>query len=112
MSNNPHDLQFTVLCFPLKVSNQITHSHPSNTVGPSRSQKEKERKGATNLESLVLQDSLDGSILTIGSQLCLEYYSERTITHNLALRVLHFSELARNSILYFFPNNLCLEHVG
>lgn len=60
----------------------------------------------TNLESLVLQDSLDGSIFAIGSQLCLEHHAEGAVAHDFALRVLHFSGLARNSILYFFPDNV------
>jgi hypothetical protein len=108
--NNPHDLQLTVLYFPSQVSKLIFPNRPFHTVGYLRSEKEGSKKGATNLESLVLQDSLDGSVLTIGSQLRLEHYTERAVAHNLALRVLHFPVFASNSILHFFPNDICVEN--
>lgn len=51
------------------------------------------------LESLILQDALDGSIFVRRSELGLENYTKGAISDNLALCVLKFSRLAGDSIL-------------
>jgi hypothetical protein len=59
-----------------------------------------------HLESFVLQDALDGSILARGGELGLKDDAEGSVSYNLALCVLHISSLTRNAILDLFANNL------
>lgn len=61
------------------------------------------------LEALVLQHTLDGSVLTRGRQLRLEHNTEGAVADDLALRVLHISRLAGNTILHFFTDDLCVN---
>ena len=61
------------------------------------------------LESLVLQDSLDGRILAIGRDLRLEYHSEGAIAYDLALGVLHLPRLASEAILNLLPDDLYIR---
>lgn len=61
----------------------------------------------THLESLVLEHPLDGGILARGMQLRLKDDTERPISDDLALRVLHLSGLARHAVLHLFANDLC-----
>ena len=60
------------------------------------------------LEALVLKNTLDSCVLSIGSQLSLKDYSKGTVSHNLALGVLHLFGLASHTILYFFTDDLCV----
>ena len=60
------------------------------------------------LEALVLKNTLDSCILSVGSQFSLEDYSKGTVPHNLALGVLHLFGLASHTILYFFTDDLCI----
>jgi hypothetical protein len=60
----------------------------------------------TNLETLVLQDSLDRGILPIWGKLGLKDHPKRAISDNLALRVLHFLGFASEAILDFLTNDL------
>ena len=58
------------------------------------------------LESLILKNSLDGSILAAGSHLGLEYHTEGAIANNLALRVSNLLGLTGQSILDLFADDL------
>ena len=58
------------------------------------------------LESLVLEDSLDGSVLAAGSHLGLEHHTEGAIADDLTLRVGDLLGLAGQSILDLFANDL------
>lgn len=60
----------------------------------------------TYLEALVLQNPLDGCILSVWRKLCLEYNTKGAVSHDLALCILHFSCFASQSILDLFANNL------
>ena len=60
------------------------------------------------LEALILKNTLDSCILSVGSQFGLEDYSKGTVPHNLALCVLHLFGLASHTILYFFTDDLCI----
>ena len=60
----------------------------------------------THLEALVLQDPLDRCILSIRGKLCLEDYTKRAISYNLALCVLHFLGFTGQAILDFLTYNL------
>ena len=57
------------------------------------------------LETLVLQDSLNSCVLSIWRELGLEYYTERPVSNNLALGILHFFGLASQTILYFLADD-------
>jgi hypothetical protein len=57
------------------------------------------------LESLVLEDTLDGSIFARRGQLGLEDNTERTVAYDLALRVLQVSGFACDAVLYFLADN-------
>ena len=61
------------------------------------------------LESLVLQDSLDGGVLPTGGHLGLEDHTERAIAYNLALGVGNFLGLAGQAVVDLFVDNLCGE---
>ena len=58
------------------------------------------------LEAFVLKNTLDGCILSVRSQLGLKDHSERAISHDLALGILHFSGLASHAVLYFLTDDL------
>jgi hypothetical protein len=60
----------------------------------------------TVLESLVLKDSLDGSILSRWGQLGLENNTEGAISDNLALRVLQIPSFSSHSILDLLADHL------
>lgn len=59
------------------------------------------------LEALVLENALDGGILSAGRELGLEDDTERAIAHDLALGVLHLFRLTGQSILDLFANDFC-----
>jgi hypothetical protein len=59
------------------------------------------------LEPLVLEDSLDGSILSRWRQLGLENNAEGAISDNLALRVLQVPSFSSHSILDLLADHLC-----
>lgn len=59
------------------------------------------------LESLILKNTLDGSIFTGRRKFRLEDDAERTVTNDFALGVLHFLGFTRQTILDFFANNFC-----
>lgn len=63
-------------------------------------------EGQSHLESLVLEDSLDGGIFPRGRELGLKHYAERAITDNLAVGILQLSGLSSNTILHFLPHDL------
>lgn len=58
------------------------------------------------LEALVLKNTLDSCILPVWSQLGLENHSKGAVSHDLALRVLHFFGLASHTVLYFLTDDL------
>lgn len=60
----------------------------------------------SHLESLVLEHTLDSSIFARGRELCLKYYSERAISYDLALRILHISGFSSDTILDLFTDHL------
>lgn len=94
MAYNAHDLQFTVLNLSLiSVHDQKGHC-------------------GTNLEPLILQHSLDGSILTTGRHLCLEHNAEGAISNDFALGILHFPGLAGQAILNLFTYDFCISKDG
>jgi hypothetical protein len=64
------------------------------------------RGGSTHLESLVLQDALDGRVLARGRELGLEDDAEGAIAHDLALGILHVPSLSRHAILDLFADDL------
>lgn len=63
---------------------------------------------ASYLEPLILEDSLDGSILAAGGHLGLKHHTERSIAHNLALCVGDLLGFARQAILDLFADDLCV----
>jgi len=87
MPDDAHYLQLTVLGLlampPLYI---IKHSH---------------------LESLILEHTFDSSIFARGRELCLKHHSERAVSHDLALRVLHISRLSSYAVLDLFAYHLC-----
>jgi hypothetical protein len=94
MAYNAHDLQFTVLDLSLiSMHDQKGHC-------------------GTNLEPLILQHSLDGSILTTGRHLCLEHNAEGAISNDFALGILHFLGLAGQAILNLFTYDFCISKDG
>lgn len=60
-----------------------------------------------HLESLVLQNALDGSILARRGELCLEDNPEGSVANNLALCVLHISSQSGDAVLDFLADYLC-----
>lgn len=60
----------------------------------------------TRLESLVLEDALDGSILIGWSQLGLKNNAKRAVSDDLALSVLYLPRLASDAILYLLLDYL------
>lgn len=62
---------------------------------------------AADLESLVLKNPLDGRILIGRREFRLEHDTERSIPHNLALRVLEIPRLAGDSVLDLLADNFC-----
>jgi hypothetical protein len=69
------------------------------------------------LESLILEHSLDGSILTGGRKLGLEYHAKGAVSNYLALSVLQVSGFARDAVLGlladdFYGHNIRLEPGG
>jgi len=88
MTNNTHDLQFTILLsisFLIVLLLLVTQAY---------------------LESLVLKNTLNGCIFSGGRELGLEDYPERAITHDLTLGILHLLGFAGKAILHFLTNNL------
>lgn len=84
MSNNPHDLELSVL-FEL-----VSEAKSSKWIG------------VPHLESPVLQHPLDGCILAAGLELGLEDDAERSVADDLTLSVLHLPSFTCDSILYLF----------
>ena len=76
MTNDTHNLQFTVL--PLLGYDNIVGS-----------------LAQAYLEAFVLKDTLDSSIFSVGRELCLKNNTEGAISHDLALGILHLFRLAR-----------------
>lgn len=62
--------------------------------------------GRTYFKPLVLQHSLDGSIFAAWGHFRLKHDTERAISHDLALGVLHFLGFASQAILDLFTNDL------
>lgn len=87
MTNNAHDLQLTILYSRQRRSICCILSY-------------------AYLEPLVLQHTLDSSIFTRRRELSLENHSEGTISHDLALGVLHIASLPSHSILDLLTNDL------
>lgn len=61
----------------------------------------------TDLESLVLKNTLDGSVFTGWGELGLENDPEGAVADDFTLSVLHFLGFTRKTILDFLPNNFC-----
>jgi hypothetical protein len=59
------------------------------------------------LEPLVLQDSLDGSVLAAGGHLGLKHDTERSIADDLALGIRDLLVLPCQAILNLFADDLC-----
>ncbi len=93
MPDNPHDLQLTILL-------GVSPTHGAQYLQTAY------------LESLVLQDPLDGGILTARRELGLEDNTKRAIADNLALSVLDLSSFPSQSILDLFANDFCVELVS
>lgn len=89
MTDDTHDLQFAILL--VSVFHQ-SYSTPCQA----------------HLEALILKNAFDSCIFSVGSQLGLENHSEGAIAYDLALRVLHLPCLARQAILHFLTNDLCM----
>lgn len=90
MAHNPHNLELTIL----QDHQYLSGSHFSRLIRPY-------------LEPLVLEDSLNGSILAAGGHLGLENHTKGSIAHDLALSVGDLFVLASKAILDLFTNNLC-----
>jgi hypothetical protein len=89
VADNTHDLKLTVLlrseaCFTQYADRLCSY-----------------------LESFVLQNTLDGGVLSIGRNLCLKYDSKGAIANYFALSVLHVTNFTSDAILDSFTNNLC-----
>lgn len=87
MSDDAHNLKFTILC----GNQQKAINQPSFQ---------------SDLETFVLEDSLDCGVLTTRREFGLENNAKGAIANYLALRVLHLSSLACQSILDLFANHL------
>ena len=61
---------------------------------------------AAHLETLVLENTLDGRIFAVRGKLGVEDHTEGTISYDLALGVLHLSCLASDSILHLLADDL------
>lgn len=86
MPHNSHNLQFTILPANCQQTAQLMNKH-----------------GNIHLESFVLKNSLDRSILSTGRKFCLKDHTEGSISNNLALCILHLSCFAGEAILHLFP---------
>jgi hypothetical protein len=58
-----------------------------------------------HLESLVLQDTLDGGVFPAWRKLCVEDNTKRAVSDNLALRVCEVSSFAGETILDSFADD-------
>ena len=65
------------------------------------------RQRPSYLEALVLQDSLDGSVLAAGGHLGLKHDTKRSIADDLALSIRDLLVLACQAILDLFADDLC-----
>lgn len=74
----------------------------SSTLSRARGQ-----RMTADLESLVLENPLDGCILIRGREFCLKDDTERSVSHNLALRVLEIPRLAGDSVLNLLADDFC-----
>jgi hypothetical protein len=92
VSYDSHDLQFSIL--------------------PSRSASRRSLAKPSYLETLVLQDSFDGSVLAAGRQLGLEDDAKRAVADDLALRIGNVSGLASDSVLDSLPYDFCSAWVS
>lgn len=90
VSHNPHDLQFTVLL-------SISFSFSSPLLLPHQ---------IPYLESLVLEDSLDGRVFPAGRHLGLKDHTEGAIADDLTLGVGDLLGLAGQSILDLLADDL------
>jgi len=61
----------------------------------------------SHLKSLVLEHPFNSSIFAGRRELCLKNHSERSVSNDLALRVLHVSSLSCNTVLDLFAYYLC-----
>jgi hypothetical protein len=59
------------------------------------------------LEALVLQDALDGGVLTGGRELGLEDDAKRAVADDFALRILHLFGLSGQAVLHLFADDFC-----
>lgn len=91
MAHDAHNLKLTVL------SKSVDQYCPPHVPDGS----------ASHLETLVLEDSLDGSVLAAGGHLGLKHHTERSIAHDLALGVRDLLGFARQAILDLFADDLC-----
>ena len=90
MAHNPHNLKLAILRGSVDVIYQTEASFRRS-----------------HLEPLVLENTLDGRILAIWSELGLKYNAEGSVSHDLALCVLHLFGFTSNPVLDFLSNHLC-----
>lgn len=91
MTNNAHDLQLSVLRSPVLAYQPLRLW----------------QQLSTDLESLVLKNALDGSVLPGWGELRLEDNAEGTVADNLALGILQIPGLTSDTVLHLFANDLC-----
>jgi hypothetical protein len=63
--------------------------------------------GGTHLKALILQHALDGGVLSGRRQLGLEDNTERAVSDDLALSVLHLFGLSGQAVLDLLTDYLC-----
>ena len=94
MSDDAHDLQFTIL---------------SRRLAGVQRRRDRQRNIGTCLEALVLQDTLDGGVLARRREFCLEHDAKRAIANDLTVSVLQFPRLARDAVLHLFADDFCFS---
>lgn len=102
MAHNPHNLKLTVL----------RKSERNRLAWGTGIQHLRSLGSPPYLEPLVLQDSLDGSVLAAGGHLSLKHDTERSIADDLALGVGDLLVLACQAILDLFADDLCAGKEG
>ena len=87
MTHDAHNLQFPILC---GVRGDGRPSTGSTT---------------TDLETFILQNTFNGSVLPAGGHFRLEDHAKGAVSYNFALRILHVPGFSGESILDLFTNH-------
>lgn len=95
MPNDAHDLQLTVLRFLVSTATSFAATRCGS------------RRRFAHLETLVLENTLDGGIFVGRGELGLKDDTEGTISYDLALCVLQLLRLAGDAILHLLLDNFC-----